>query len=68
MTKSHALAFALVVSAHVVALAAWDQHLTRHYAGAFTARSEKLGQAPTVTVVATRRAAPEGDFPKSHAP
>lgn len=68
MTKSHALAFALVVSVHVATLAAWDQHLTRHYAGAFITKSENLGQAPTVTVVATRRAAPEGDFPKSLAP
>ena len=68
MTKSHALAFALVVSAHVVALAAWDQHLTRHYAAAFVAKSENFGQAPTVTVVATRRAAPEGDFPRTLAP
>lgn len=58
MTKSHALAFALVVSAHVAALFAWDQHLTRHYAGALITKPAPDMTAPTVTVVASRRAAP----------
>lgn len=58
MTKSHAIALALVVSAHAVALAAWDQHLTQLQAGALLAQSAPAMTAPMVTVVATRSTAP----------
>jgi len=68
MTTSHVLAFALVVSAHVAALAAWDQHLTRHYAGAFIRKPAPYGPAPTVKVAASPRTTPDGDFVKSLAP
>jgi hypothetical protein len=56
MTKSHALALALVVSAHAVALAAWDQHLNRLQAGARVAQPAPVMTAPTMTVVASHPA------------
>lgn len=55
MKTSNALALALVVGIHVVALAAWDDHLTRIHATAFKTPSHAAKAAPTV--VASRRTA-----------
>jgi hypothetical protein len=61
MKTPHALALALVVTGHVVALAAWDRDLKRNHSSALASTSSPKEPAADLRVATRHRAPPAGD-------